>query len=546
MNLRDLKLGNKQILGFAVIVAVMAAANIYSIKKMETIKAEIDEVTSNWLPRALVISDIHAGTSALRIRQLQHVFATGDTAALNRTRAMSELVDLINDKLDTYERLKQASAAQDLYSQQEGQLYTAVDEKWEEYQDLSLAFFQLMLEGEKSRAVALLNGEAGLVFDEFTRKLNGLVNVNQKDAFDAATRAEATFNSTRAVVRTLLLVTIVLSILIVIVLVRLVTVPVRTLQQAAGNVAEGNLAVQVEIAGKDEIGNLAQSFNSMTTALREARDNTEQQAARLKQQNKALARTMVELRKSQEQLLMKEKMAALGQLVAGVAHEINNPVGTITASADVAGRCVQKFEDFLSKKGSSARRQANDESTKVLRIMRDNIRVILAAGERIATIVKSLKSFARLDEAEYQKTDVHDGIDSSLTLLGAELLTRVDIEKDYGELPEIFCYPGQLNQVFLNLLTNASDAIEHEGDIKIRTFQEGDNIHIEIADTGRGIPEEKLSSLFDFGFNQGGPRVKMSSGLSTSYTIIQKHDGDIAVHSEVGKGTTFTIVLPVK
>ena len=160
-------------------------------------------------------------------------------------------------------------------------------------------------------------------------------------------------------------------------------------------------------------------------------------------------------------------------------------------------------------------------------------------------LVKSLRTFARLDEAEYQKVDIHEGLDSSLTLIESEWRGRVVIEKDYTLEGEMTCYASQLNQVFVTLLKNAMAAIDSEGSVSIMTKRENGTMHITIADTGHGMAPGRLNKIFDFGFAVGDKRVKMRSGLSVAYNIIQKHQGNIYVESQEGKGTTFFINLPI-
>ncbi|NIR48190.1 hypothetical protein GWO43_07020 [candidate division KSB1 bacterium] len=254
---------------------------------------------------------------------------------------------------------------------------------------------------------------------------------------------------------------------------------------------------------------------------------------------------MRELRNTQEQLMMKEKMAALGDLVAGLAHEINNPIGAMNSSADVCARCIRKIEHTINQ-SKSISKDSGEALASSLTTLRNNIDVTLMAGDRIATIVKSLRNFARLDEAEYQRADIREGIDSSLTLLESEFQERISVIKEYHDIPKIPCYPGQLNQVFMSLLRNASQSITDSGTIKIRMFTQNGDVHVEFSDNGKGIPANRLKRLFDFGFSEEGSRVKMTSGLSTAYHIIQKHNGEIRVTSKVGKGSTFLVILPVK
>ncbi len=159
--------------------------------------------------------------------------------------------------------------------------------------------------------------------------------------------------------------------------------------------------------------------------------------------------------------------------------------------------------------------------------------------------MNSFINFARLDSAGFDKVDVHLGIDNTLTLIQHEIRARTSVVKEYGDIPRIACYPGELNQVFMNLLTNAAQAIEGEGRITIRTLIEKGNVHVQIEDTGVGIPQEQMTGLFDPGFTKKESRVKAGLGLFTSYSIVQKHHGEIKVESEVGKGSTFTVILPM-
>ena len=149
-----------------------------------------------------------------------------------------------------------------------------------------------------------------------------------------------------------------------------------------------------------------------------------------------------------------------------------------------------------------------------------------------------------MDEAEFGKVDIHRGIDTTLTLIQQELKDGISVVKEYGGIPEIACYPGELNQVFMHLLTNAAQAVKEKGTITIRTCVKNGDVHIQIVDTGIGISQEKIKRLFDPDFTREGSRVKAGLGLFTSYNIIRKHGGGIKVESEVGKGSTFTVILP--
>ena len=236
-------------------------------------------------------------------------------------------------------------------------------------------------------------------------------------------------------------------------------------------------------------------------------------------------------------LIQSEKMAALGLLVAGVAHEINTPMGAIHSNNDIMTRAVGKVRKLLEP-------APDKEVRRLLDILGEVCRNNEMATERIMKIVRSLKNFARLDEAERKKVNIHEGIESTLSLLRHQLKSRIRIVKCFGDIPEIECYPNELNQVFMNILVNAAQAIKHRGEITVKTWREGDRVKIAISDTGIGIPPENLSKVFDPGFTTKGVGLGTGLGLSICYKIIQDHRGTIEGESSE-QGTTFTISIPL-
>ena len=257
-----------------------------------------------------------------------------------------------------------------------------------------------------------------------------------------------------------------------------------------------------------------------------------------------LARSNDHLRQTQAQLIQAEKMASLGNLVAGIAHEINTPVGAINSMHDTLVRAVVKLQKELEEKlpPDHPQRRVVDASFQVIG---EANRVIAMGTERVREIVRSLRNFARLDEADWKRVDLHEGIESTLALVQHDLKNRIELIKAYGQIPLVECFPGRLNQVFLNLLVNAAQAIDEKGKIMIRTYQETDKVCVEIEDTGKGISPENLSRIFESGFTTKKMGMGTGLGLSICSQIVKAHQGDILVESEVGKGTTFTVVLPI-
>ena len=260
---------------------------------------------------------------------------------------------------------------------------------------------------------------------------------------------------------------------------------------------------------------------------------------RVEQRTAELSRTLRELRETQSQLVQSEKMAALGNLVAGVAHEINTPLGAVTSNTDLFGRALARLREM----------KADPEAQRYLERVGAAVDVSREACGRIAKIVKSLRNFTRLDEAERKPADLHEGLDSTLTLAAHLTKNRVAVHREYGTVPPVDCHANQINQVFLNVLVNAAQAIEGPGTITIRTRCEdrpgGRRAIVEISDSGRGIAPEHLGKIFDPGFTTKGVGVGTGLGLAISYRIIEAHRGTIEVDSAVGRGSTFRIVLPL-
>ncbi|MGI9069251.1 MAG: sensor histidine kinase [Pyrinomonadaceae bacterium] len=277
--------------------------------------------------------------------------------------------------------------------------------------------------------------------------------------------------------------------------------------------------------------------------------------AHLENQNIELAKSKTELERLQAQLVHTEKMASLGQLSAGIAHELNNPAGFIYGNMDLLGDYLSQLQSLLGVYDKAtlpeeAMQSVNSLKAKIKyeRLVGD-LNSILAdcreGAERICDVVKNLRLFSRLDEAELKKVDIHSGIDSTVRLLSRYFSGgQVTLRRDYGDLPPISCYAGQLNQVWMNLLVNAAQAIPEQGEVGISTKLEHGSVSVAISDTGAGIPEDQLSRIFDPFFTTKPVGEGTGLGLSISYGIIERHGGTIQVESQVGAGTTFTVRIP--
>ncbi len=301
-----------------------------------------------------------------------------------------------------------------------------------------------------------------------------------------------------------------------------------------------------------EFGPLAATIRELYSRLGAALADSHQMTTDLEQ-------AYVQLKQTQGQILQQEKMASIGQLAAGVAHEINNPMGFITSNLGTLARYQQKLfeyqkelENCLDETGDQTAILKTSELRKKLKIdyLRDDIDDLLSeskeGAERVREIVQNLKGFSRVDQAEHAEVDLNDCLDKTLSIAWNEIKYKAQVEKDYSALPLVSCFPQQLNQVFLNLLINAAQAIEDHGVICISTQDLGDWVEITITDNGVGIPPENLEKIFEPFYTTKKVGEGTGLGMSISYEIIQKHGGDIQVASEVGQGTTFSITLPLE
>jgi signal transduction histidine kinase len=267
--------------------------------------------------------------------------------------------------------------------------------------------------------------------------------------------------------------------------------------------------------------------------------------ARVRDRTRELEETNRDLRETQAQLVQSGKMASLGMLAAGIVHEINTPIGAIHSNADVQRRSISIIQDALTEPALAEQLRENSRLDRAFTLLQTTNDITQEAVGRIVKIIRSLKSFARLDQAELESVNLHEGVDSSLTLLQHLLKGRITIVKNYGPLPAVQCYASQINQVFMNLLTNAAQAIGEEGTITVTTRRDGACAVVEIADTGSGIKPDHLKQVFDPGFTTKGVGVGAGLGLPIAYRIIEDHHGTIDIQSEPDKGTTITLRLPL-
>jgi two-component system NtrC family sensor kinase len=314
----------------------------------------------------------------------------------------------------------------------------------------------------------------------------------------------------------------------------------------------------VENAGRKSVI-ILQDITEIIQLTRELENNRDV----LENKNLQLEKAYSDLKSAQSQILQQEKMASIGQLAAGVAHEINNPTGFVMSNLNTLLKYIERIKEFIScqtetlsvltkdfqgKSEYIERLNEKRKTTKYDYVMADIDSLInesIEGTERIKRIVQDLKSFSRVDEAEYKPADINEGIESTMNIIWNELKYKATVKKELGDIPRTKCNAGQLNQVFMNILINAAQAIEQQGEISISTRHEDSNIYITISDTGCGVPEDKINRIFEPFFTTKEVGQGTGLGLSIAYDIIRKHNGDIRVDSKPGGGTTFTIKIPV-
>ena len=310
-----------------------------------------------------------------------------------------------------------------------------------------------------------------------------------------------------------------------------------------------------------EVQQMANTLANKWDMARRASLQTTHLEQLVEQRTQALQMEIDERKHLESQLVQSEKLASLGQLAAGVAHEINNPVGFISSNLSTLEGYFNQLQQMLDAYQRAEVLVTPPEQSEQLKAMRvgleldflkEDIPVLIKESKegigRVVQIVKDLKNFSRVDnEQTWQFANLQQGIDSTLNIVASELKYKADVVKHYGALPEIECLASQLNQVVMNLVINAAQAMGPErGTITISTGVDSENVWLEVADNGYGIAPQTLQKIFDPFFTTKPVGEGTGLGLSLSYGIVKKHRGDISVSSELGKGTTFRVVLPIR
>ena len=448
---------------------------------------------------------------------------------------------------------------------------------------------------EQAQALMLefTNSDLALEFDGISEDLVGFIDHAYQE-LEVATRSyqQASEVAEKLVVASIGL-SVAIAILLAILTSRAIAQPIQSLTSVARRTTEeSNFELQATVEQDDEIGMLANAFNQLIRAVQQLlqqqktaneqlenysqtlESQVEVRTQELSEKNTQLQQLLEELQHTQVQMVQSEKMSALGQMVAGVAHEINNPVnfihGNLTHVQEYAHNLlglVQLYQNHYPDPAPEIQAEAEEIDMEFIQADLPKVIDSMKLGtDRIRQIVLSLRNFSRMDEADFKAVDIHEGIDSTLLILQHRLKDKaerpaIQVIRDYGNLPLIECYPGQINQVFMNILANAIDALE-EANVK-RTYQElKENpnlitirtamidskwVKIAISDNGMGMPESVQKRLFDPFFTTKSVGKGTGLGLAISYQIVtEKHGGKLDCCSIPGEGTEFVIQIPVQ
>jgi signal transduction histidine kinase len=407
--------------------------------------------------------------------------------------------------------------------------------------------------------------EVSVKFDRLSESLTHLETAAATQQMQAHSKLKQAEALRWQIIVTSMLLSVAIGVALALLATRAIARPLEAVTFVAKAVTqEGNFTLQAPVTTEDEVGSLATSLNQLvqwvgehTRALELARQTLEQ---RVDERTQELQEALQNLKETQVQLIQTEKMSSLGQLVSGVAHEINNPINFIQGNLVYVNEYAQellRLIDLYQQEYPNLRAVLQDQiDANHLNFIRTDLPKLVASmemgTERIQKIVQSLRNFSRLDEAEVKVANIHEGIDNTLLILNHRLTQGIEVVKKYGDLPLIPCYPAQLNQVFMNILANAIDALMAEEaqlvkQIVIETQKvDSQQIRVGIWNNGSRIPYEIRDKLFDPFFTTKPVGQGTGLGLTICYQIIEKHGGKIEVISEPGQGTEFAIVLPLQ
>ncbi|MEG4244939.1 ATP-binding protein [Microcoleus sp. MON2_D6] len=398
------------------------------------------------------------------------------------------------------------------------------------------------IESAQLQMLRTSSGQEAIVLDNLAQRLTELISQVEIHKQEGTQALEESENLRNRIILGSMLISALIAAALADKTSRAIAQPLETVTNVAQQVArESNFNLQVPVTTDDEIGVLAVSFNQLIQRVSEYTK---------------------ELKETQSQLIQTEKMSSLGQMVAGIAHEINNPVNFIGGNIDYANQYIEDlaglvtlYQEYYPNPPDAILERIEDIELEFLREdLPKTLSSMKMGADRIREIVVSMRNFSRSDDGKMKSADIHEGIDSTLVILNHRLKQGIQVIKQYGNLPAVECYPAQLNQVFMNIISNAIDALEevkkedkgYSPTIWVSTEITADNtVTVKIRDNGPGIAAACVQQIFDPFFTTKSIGKGTGLGLAISYQILAKHQGKIEVNSQIGQGTEFVITLPV-
>lgn len=565
MRFKDLSLKSKQIVSLGLVVIVVASASAYALRQVQLMKDDIDEVSKFWLKRSETIGKLAINVALVRLNQLQmsattnqerredyarNAIARLDSVAANWDRFSAIRLDPLNRAPDSEERrwaIKEQSA------------FEALDDSWDDYLGELLFFLDPDEELNEETRTRIFDKSEG-DFRAVSNHLAELIAINHDAWRVTEIEADASFVRARLVTRLIVFGAVIISILIIMVLVRLISKPLTELARAAERVAAGDRSVYIVANSKDEIGRLSKAFNRMTVSLRNQESELLRRQAATEEKNSELQDALEKLTETQQQLIVREKMASLGQLTAGIAHEIKNPLNFVNNFARLSKELTEELVDELKEHPDRLASEVLDDLGDVLEDLTFNAARIQEHGSRADSIVKNMLLHSRGKPGEKVRVNLNKLLNEYATLsyhgmrgTDRDFNCEVIVELS-DDLPEIDIVHQSMGRVFLNILNNAYYAVRDRAGEKdsgfsptvtVRTSVKEEAIVIAISDNGTGMPPDVVEKVFEPFFTTKPTGSGTGLGMSLAYDIVtDEHGGTIEVESEEGVGTTFTITLP--